>query len=150
MTMRVAMAADHRGFALKEALKGSLVELGHEVVDFGAHDEEPSDYPDLAIPAARAVASGECERGIFCCGTGLGVMLTANKVRGIRAVVCHECYSARMSRLHNDANVLCLGGQVDGVGLAQEIVRAWLQTPFEGGRHARRVGKVMALEVEGR
>lgn len=146
--MRIAMAADHGGFALKEALKAYLQETGHEVRDFGAHDEGASDYPDYAGPAARAVASGECERGVFCCGTGLGVMLAANKVRGIRAVVCHESYSARMSRSHNDANVLCFGGRVHGVGLACEILDLWLATPFEGGRHARRVAKVMALEAE--
>ena len=146
--MRIAMAADHAGFVLKEALKAYLQQAGHEVADFGAHDEASSDYPDYAGPAARAVASGECQRGVFCCGTGLGVMLTANKVRGIRAVVCHECYSARMSRLHNDANVLCFGGRVHGVELAWEILKAWLETPFEGGRQARRVGKVMALEAE--
>ncbi len=144
--MRIAMAADHGGYTLKEALKAYLLELGHQVADFGAYDTNPSDYPDTVIPAARAVASGECQYGVFCCGTGLGVMLAANKVRGIRAVVCHECYSARMSRLHNDANVLCFGGRVDGVGLAQEILRLWLETPFEGGRHARRVEKVMAEE----
>jgi ribose 5-phosphate isomerase B len=144
--MRIAMAADHGGFALKETLKSFVAELGHEVVDFGTDSTAMVDYPDFAGPAARAVAAGECERGIFCCGTGLGVMLTANKVRGVRAVICHDCYSARMSRQHNDANVLCLGGRVDGVGLAEEIVRLWLTTPFDGGRHARRVDKMMALE----
>jgi ribose 5-phosphate isomerase B len=145
--MRIAVAADHAGFALKEALKSYLVQLGHEVMDFGTHSEEMVDYPDLAAPAARAVAAGECDRGVFCCGTGLGVMLTANKVRGIRAVVCHECFSARMSRLHNDANVLCLGGRVHAIGLAQELVHVWLETPFEGGRHAVRVDKIKALEA---
>jgi ribose 5-phosphate isomerase B len=144
--MRIAMAADHGGFLLKETLKSFLLAQGHEVVDFGTDSPAMVDYPDLAGPAARAVAAGECERGIFFCGTGLGVMLTANKVRGIRAVVCHECYSARMSRLHNDANVLCLGGRVHGVGLAEEIIQIWLATPFEGDRHARRVRKIMALE----
>jgi len=144
--MRIAMAADHGGFHLKEALKAALSVQGHEVVDWGTHDAEMVDYVDFAVPAAQAVASGECERGILCCGTGLGVMLTANKVRGIRAVVCHDCYSARMSRRHNDANVLCLGGRVHGAGLAEEIARIWLETPFEGGRHARRVAKIMALE----
>lgn len=145
--MRIAMAADHAGYALKEALKAHLEEMGHTVVDFGAHREDPTDdYPDFGLPAARAVASGECERGVFCCGSGLGMMLTANKVRGIRAVVCHEPYSARLSRLHNDANVLCLGGRIVGPGLAQEVVRVWLETPFEGGRHARRVSKVMEAE----
>jgi ribose 5-phosphate isomerase B len=144
--MRIAMAADHGGFALKEALKAFLTAQGHEVVDFGTHDTAMVDYPDLAGPAARAVAAGECERGIFCCGTGLGVMLAANKVRGIRAVVCHDCFSARMSRQHNDANVLCLGGRVDGVGLAEDIVRAWLAASFDGGRHTQRVNKIMALE----
>jgi len=144
--MRIAMAADHGGFALKEALKSYLVGLGHEVVDFGTDSAEMVDYPDFVGPAARAVAAGECDRGIVLCGTGLGAMLTANKVRGIRAVVCHECFSARMSRLHNDANVLCFGGRVHGVGLAQELVSLWLQTPFEGGRHAQRVDKIKALE----
>ena len=144
--MRIAMAADHAGFALKEALKSYLVELGHEVVDFGTDSEKRVDYPDFAGPAARAVAAGECDRGVFCCGTGQGVMLTANKVHGVRAAVCLECFSARMSRLHNDANVLCLGGRVHGVGLAQELVRVWLETPFEGGRHAQRVDKIKALE----
>ncbi len=145
--MRIAMAADHAGYALKEALKAGLEKMGYTVVDFGAHREDPADdYPDFGLPAARAVASGECERGIFCCGSGLGMMLTANKVRGIRAVVCHEPYSARLSRSHNDANVLCLGGRIVGPGLAQEVVRVWLETPFEGGRHARRVSKVMEAE----
>ena len=144
--MRIAMAADHGGYALKEALKGFLGGLGHEVVDFGTHGEEMVDYPDFSAPAAQAVASGECERGVFCCGTGLGVMLSANKVHGIRAVVCIDCFSARMSRLHNDANVLCFGGRVHGVGLAQDLARLWLETPFEGGRHARRVDKIKALE----
>jgi ribose 5-phosphate isomerase B len=145
--MRIAMAADHGGFALKEELKTILVEQGHAVVDFGTDSPASVDYPDFAAPAARAVASGECTRGIFCCGTGLGVMLTANKVPGVRAVVCHDCYSARMSREHNDANVLCLGGRVDGLGLAREIVRVWLEASFQGDRHARRVDKIMALEV---
>jgi len=144
--MRIAVASDHAGFALKEALKGYLAELGHEVVDWGAHSTESSDYPDFIAPAARAVAAGECERGVFCCGTGLGSMLAANKVRGIRAVVCHECCSARLSRQHNDANALCMGGRIVGVELARDVLRVWLETSFEGGRHARRVEKVMALE----
>lgn len=144
--MRIAMAADHGGFALKEALKAALTEQGHEVVDFGTHSAEIVDYPDFAGPAARAVAAGECERGILFCGTGLGVMITANKVRGIRAVACQDCYSARMSRLHNNANILCLGGRVHGVGLAEEIARIWLAAPFAGDRHARRVAKITALE----
>lgn len=146
--MRIAVASDHAGFPLKEALKAYLIELGHEVVDFGAHSAEPTDYPDWIAPAARAVAAGEFQRGVFCCGTGLGAMLTANKVRGIRAVVCHECASARLSREHNDANVLCLGGRIVGVELAKDVVRVWLETPFLGGRHARRVEKVMRLEDE--
>jgi len=144
--MRIAMASDHAAFALKEALKAYLTELGHEVVDFGAHGEESSDYPDFVVPAARAVAAGECERGVFFCGTGLGAMLTANKVRGIRAVVCHECCSARLSREHNDANVLCMGGRIAGVELARDVLQVWLKAAFQGGRHARRVGKIMALE----
>lgn len=147
--MRIAMAADHGGFELKEALKEYLQALGHEVVDFGPYRQEPCDYPDFAIPAARAVAAGECERGVFSCGTGLGVMLTANKVHGIRAVRCHESYSARMSRRHNNANVLCMGGRVVGVELAKDVLQVWLKEPFDGGRHARRVEKFMALEMEG-
>jgi len=146
--VRIAVASDHAGFALKEALKAFMEELGHEVVDFGAHSPDPSDYPDWIAPAARAVAAGECERGVFFCGTGLGAMLTANKVRGIRAVVCHECASARLSRQHNDANVLCMGGRIVGLELARDVLQVWLQTSFQGGRHARRVEKVMALEVE--
>jgi ribose 5-phosphate isomerase B len=144
--MRIATAADHAGYTLKEALKSYLLELGHEVVDFGTSSEDSVDYPDFAGPAARAVATGQCDRGVLCCGTGQGAMLAANKVRGIRAVVCLESFSVRMTRLHNDANVLCLGGRVHGVGLAQELVRVWLETPFEGGRHTRRVDKIMALE----
>jgi len=145
--MRIALASDHAGFQLKEALKPLLTELGHQVVDFGTDSINSVDYPDFIIPACRAVAGGECDRGIAICGTGIGASITANKMRGIRAALCHDTYSAWQSRSHNDANVLCLGGRVIGVELAKRIVRIWLETDFSGAeRHRRRLAKVRALE----
>ncbi|MBX5464144.1 MAG: ribose 5-phosphate isomerase B [Clostridia bacterium] len=146
--MKVALGADHGGFALKEAIRGWLEQAGHEVLDFGTHSEEACDYPDLARPAAEAVARGEAERAILVCGTGIGMSIVANKVAGVRAALCHDAYTARLSREHNDANVLCLGGRVLGPGVAREMVEIWLATPFAGGRHARRVAKVEALDGE--
>jgi len=144
--MKIAVASDHRGFLLKEKVKACVEAWGHEAVDFGAFGQESSDYPDYGIPAARSVASGECDRGVVVCGTGIGMCIAANKVRGIRAALCHNEESARMSRQHNDANVLCLGAN-DLTGNAMErIVRVWLTEQFEGGRHARRVGKIMEVE----
>ena len=144
--MRIAIGSDHRGFALKEALKGLLAELGHEWVDFGCQGEEPVDYPDIARPLAEAVAAGEYERGILICGSGVGMSIAANKVKGIRAALCHDTFAGRLTRRHNDANVLCLGGWCIGRGVAEDIVRLFLSEDFEGGRHARRVEKIRAME----
>jgi len=140
--MKIALASDHAGFPLKEAVAAHLQGAGYEVLDFGTNSSASVDYPDYARPAAQAVADGRAPLGIVICGTGLGVCMTANKVHGIRAARCTDEYSARMSRRHNDANVLCLGQRVTGVGLALSIVDAWLSESFEGGRHARRVAKI--------
>jgi len=144
--VRIAIGSDHRGFALKEALKELLAELGHEWVDFGCQTEEPVDYPDIARPLAEAVAAGEYERGILICGSGVGMSIAANKVKGVRAALCHDTFAGRLTRRHNDANVLCLGGWCIGRGVAEDIVRLFLSEDFEGGRHARRLEKIRAIE----
>ncbi|MBE3552399.1 MAG: ribose 5-phosphate isomerase B [Kyrpidia tusciae] len=144
--MNVAIAADHGGFALKEHLKTVLEELGIPYTDFGCHGEASVDYPDFAVPVAEAVAKGEYTRGVLICGTGLGMAITANKIPGIRAVTVHDTFSAKFTRLHNDSNVLTMGGRVIGPGLAGEVLRVWLETPFEGGRHQRRLDKIAAVE----
>ena len=144
--MRIAIGSDHRGFALKEALKELLAELGHEWVDLGCQGEEAVDYPDIARPVAEAVAAGEYERGILICGSGVGMSIAANKVKGVRAALCHDTFAGRLTRRHNDANVLCLGGWCIGRGVAEDIVRVFLSEDFEGGRHARRVEKIRAME----
>ena len=123
-----------------------LQSAGISFQDYGVFAEESVDYPDVVLPVAEAVSRGECDRAILVCGTGLGVSIVANKVPGVRAALCHDTYSARHARLHNDANVLALGGRVVGPGLARDIAAAWLQAGFEGGRHARRVGKITAIE----
>ncbi len=140
--MRIAIGADHAGFQLKEALiKGILAP--HEVLDLGTHSpHEPVDYPEYAFAVAEAVANEKAEYGILVCGTGIGMAMAASRVPGIRAATCTNVYMARMARAHNDANVLCLGGRVLGIGLAEEIVRVFLATPFEGGRHARRLALI--------
>jgi len=143
----IALGADHAGFALKEILKRELVRAGYRVDDGGVHSEEAADYPDISVAVARAVSEGRCERGVLVCGTGIGTQIAANKIRGIRACVCHDCYSARISRAHNDTNILCLGARVIGIELAKELVRVWLAEPFSGEeRHVRRLGKIAALE----
>ncbi|GMO43492.1 MAG: ribose 5-phosphate isomerase B [Termitinemataceae bacterium] len=142
----LAIASDHGGFALKQEIKAYMDELKIEHKDFGCFDTESCDYPDLGVLAAKAVANGTCERGILICGTGAGMCYTANKIKGIRCVLCSEPYTAEMSRRHNDANMLALGGRVVGADLAKMIVRIWLETPFEGGRHQRRIDKIAALE----
>ena len=144
--MRVAIGSDHAGFFLKEWLRDLLRDQGLEVEDLGTHDETSVDYVDYARRVAEAVAEGRAERGIAICGTGIGTSITANKVPGIRAALCHEGYTARMSREHNDANVLCLGGRVIGRELAGEIARIFLSAEFSGGRHARRVDKISELD----
>jgi ribose 5-phosphate isomerase B len=143
---RVLMAGDHAGYELRQFLIGRLKGLGHEIVDLGSNSgSEPVDYPDFALPVAQRVAAGE-GLGILVCGTGMGVAIVANKVAGVRAARCTDTFSARMARAHNDANVLCLGGWISGRGLAEDMARAFLETPFEGGRHQRRVDKITALE----
>jgi ribose 5-phosphate isomerase B len=142
----IALGSDHGGYALKEEIKKYLTEKGVPFTDFGTDSEASCDYPEFAEKVCRSVLSGESEKGILCCGTGIGMSMAANKIRGIRCALCSDGYSAEMTRRHNDANVLSLGGRVIGPGLALEIVEIFLSTPFEGGRHARRVGKVMALE----
>ena len=142
----IALACDHGALALKEAIKKHLTERGLAYKDFGTNSLDSCDYPVFAGPAAQAVASGECDRGIVCCTTGIGVSITANKVKGIRCALLHDPMSARMTRQHNDTNLMALGAAVTGEMLALEIVDVWLDTAFEGGRHARRVSKVMAYE----
>ena len=144
--MRIAIGADHGGYELKQHIAEFLIAQGYETNDLGTHSLESVDYPDFAELVARAVARGEAERGIVICGTGIGVSMSANKVRGIRAALCTDCYMARMAREHNDAQVLCLGARVLGVGSAMEIVQVFLSSEFQGGRHARRVGKINALD----
>jgi ribose 5-phosphate isomerase B len=138
----VALASDHAGYALKTELAGALVEWGYAVEDLGAHDTASVDYPDYAHRLAQAVSSGKCGCGVLVCGTGIGMGIAANRHRGVRAAVCTDPYAARMSREHNDANVLCLGSRVTGAGLARETLRAFLAATFEGGRHAARVRKL--------
>ncbi len=146
--MKIAIASDHGAFALKEHLKKYLAAQGHELSDCGAHSAESCDYPDFGAVAARMVAAGICERGIVLCTTGIGISIAANKVKGIRCALCHDPLSAELTRRHNDANMLALGGGFVGPNLAERIVDVFLTTEFEGGRHQRRVDKVMALEKE--
>lgn len=144
--MKIAMGSDHGGYSLKQQLAALLRDQGHEVLDFGTHSLESCDYPDFGAAAARAVASGECERGIVICTTGIGISIAANKIRGIRCALCADPLSAEMTRRHNDANMLAMGAGIVGPNLAQRMVEVFLSTPFEGGRHQRRVDKLMALE----
>ena len=144
--MRVAIGADHAGFPLKQRLIGTLERLGHQVDDRGTHDETPIDYPPICAEVGRLVASGRADRGIVLGGSGQGEQISANKVRGIRAALCNDLYTARLSRAHNDANVLAMGGRVIGFGLAEEILTLWLATAFEGGRHQRRVDQITEIE----
>ncbi|MDP3062783.1 MAG: ribose 5-phosphate isomerase B, partial [Chloroflexota bacterium] len=139
--MRIAVGSDHRGYNLKEEVKRTLAELGHEAMDFGCRDTTSVDYPDYAQAVARAVAARECELGVLVCGTGIGMSITANKVPGVRAAVCTDQFTAQRARQHNDANVLCLGADVLGTPLALEVLNAYLSASFEGGRHTRRVEK---------
>ena len=138
--MKIAIGSDHGGYALKMELIPVIEKLGFEVKDFGCPDEKSVDYPDVAFPVAEAVADGEYARGIVVCGTGIGVSICANKVRGIRCALCGDSYSAEMTRRHNDANVLAMGAGIIGPNLAKKITEVFLTTEFEGGRHARRVG----------
>ena len=146
--MKIALASDHGGFRLKEELKGLIEEGGGQYVDFGTGGEESVDYPDYANLAAKAVAAGQCRFGIIVCGTGLGMAIVANKVKGIRAAACCDCFSAKMARAHNDANILALGQRVTGSGLAMMIAKVFIETPYEGGRHRQRLAKISLIEEE--
>ena len=146
--MRIVVGADHAGYLLKEHLKQTLVRLGHDVEDFGTHSEATVDYPPICASVGRAVVSGRFERGIVIGGSGQGEQIAANKVPGIRAALCHDLFTARLSRQHNDANVLAMGGRIVAPTLADEILGIWLATLFEGGRHQRRIDQITALERE--
>jgi ribose 5-phosphate isomerase B len=145
--MKIAVASDHRGFDVKQRLVPLLGKLGHEVLDFGPAGRDSVDYPDFAFPAALAVRDGKAERGILIDGTGIGMCIAANKVPGVRAAPCHDGVTAEMSRRHNDANVLCLSADLLGQEVIERMVRVWLETPFESGRHARRVEKITRFEA---
>jgi ribose 5-phosphate isomerase B len=146
--MRIAIGADHRGFLAKGELIELLQKLGHEVADLGAHNAESSDYPDFAAAVGRQVGGGQADRGILVCGSGIGVCIAANKVAGVRAGVCHDLHEAEMSRRHNDLNVLCLSAdQLDKTPI-EELLSVWFETPFEGGRHARRIEKIRQMECK--
>ena len=144
--MKIALGSDHRGYKAKELIKTIVTQLGHECIDFGTGDNNPVDYPDAAYLAAKAVAENRADRAILACGTGIGMCITANKVQGIRAALCYDELSARISRHHNDANVLCVSGELLGEVLLRKMVEVWLGTEFAGGRHLRRVRKIQAIE----
>jgi len=144
--MKVAVASDHRGFEAKEQVKAQLAQMGHECVDFGTGSNSPVDYPDLAYVAAKAVSNHEVDRAIMICGTGIGMCIVANKVKGVRGALCYDELSAQVSRQHNDANVLCVSGDLIGEVMLRKIVETWLTTDFSGGRHQRRVNKISAIE----
>ena len=146
--MKIAVACDHGGYRLKNVLMEEMVKQGYEGIDFGTYSEESCDYPDFAAKAAKAVASGDCDKGVVVCGTGIGVSITANKVKGIRCALVHDVFSAKATRAHNDTNMLAMGQRVIGEGLALEILNAWLHTDYEGGRHDARIEKMMKLERE--
>ena len=144
--MKIAIGADHAGFALKQHLLATLAALGHQVDDLGTHDTQPVDYPEICANVARTVVGHRADRGIVIGGSGQGEQMAANKIPGARAALCNDLYTARMSRQHNDANVLALGARIVGLGLADEIVAVWLATTFEGGRHQRRIEQIAELE----
>ena len=142
----IALGADHGGYVLKEEIKKHLEKKGIDYIDFGTYSSDSVDYAKIAYKTCKSVTSGECEKAILCCGTGIGISMAANKVKGIRAACCSDWFSAKYTRLHNDANALCLGGRVVGAGLALEMVDVFLSTEFEGGRHQRRVDQITAIE----
>ncbi|NQU23636.1 MAG: ribose 5-phosphate isomerase B [Candidatus Nealsonbacteria bacterium] len=148
--MRISVGSDHRGFAIRSKVVELLKRLGHEVEDVGTFTPDAVDYPDIASLVAPKVSRGEIDRGILVCGTGLGMCIAANKFSGVRAAPCHDDLTAEMSRRHNDSNVLCLSADLLGERLIDRMIELWLSTPFEGGRHARRVAKISELEQEGK
>ena len=144
--MKIALGCDHGGYDLKQHVIKVLERLGHEAEDFGCFSKESCDYPDFGAAAAKAVAAGKCDRGIVICTTGIGISIAANKVKGVRCALCADCLQAEMTRRHNDANMMAIGAGFTGPNMAERMVEAFLSTEFEGGRHARRVEKMMALE----
>lgn len=146
--MKISIASDHAGFEIKQQLISFLQNSGYEVVDFGPDSDNSIDYPDKTAPACRAVASEEVERGIVICGSGIGASIVANKIRGVRCVLCTDIYDAEYSRMHNNANVIALGARKMNIDKAKELVVKWFSTPFEGGRHQRRLDKIAAIEEE--
>jgi ribose 5-phosphate isomerase B len=144
--MKISIGSDHRGYEAKERIKALVQQLGGEVIDRGTNSRQSCDYPDVALAVAQDVGDGRSERGILFCGTGLGMSITANKVAGVRAALCHDELTVQLSRRHNDANILCLPADLVGDALMQSMVRMWLANEFEGGRHARRVGKITEYE----
>jgi ribose 5-phosphate isomerase B len=144
--MKIAIGSDHRGYEVKRRIVSLLARLGHEVIDAGPSSSDSVDYPDFAFEVAKAVSSGKVDRGILICGTGIGMCIAANKVPGVRAAPCHDSITAEMSRRHNNSNILCLSADLLGAELVDRMVRIWLETEFEGGRHARRVDKITAYE----
>ncbi len=143
---KIAIASDHTGTELKEDIKAFLSEIDYEFIDMGSEGNDSVDYPDYGIPVAERVSSGEIEKGILICGTGIGMSIVANKFPGVRAALVNDIYSARMAKEHNDANILVIGGKVLGKGLSREIVKIWLESRFEGGRHQRRLDKITNIE----
>ena len=148
--VRFAIGSDHAGYRLKQHLEQVLKEEGHDVEDLGTDSEEAVDYPPICAAVGRVVADGRADRGIVLGGSGQGEQISANKVRGVRAALCNDLYTAEYSRRHNDANVLSIGARIVGEGLADEILRVWIETPFEGGRHQRRIDEITEIEEEGR
>ena len=148
--MNVAIACDHRGYAAKERLKAHLTGQGHSVTDLGCNSRDSCDYSDLGLAGATTVAKGKSERGILLCGTGIGMSMTANKVKGIRAALCHDELTAEMARRHNNSNILCLPADLIGEELMRRVVDVWLRTEYEGGRHDRRLQKIAEYENNGR
>ena len=144
--MKIALGSDHGGYELKEYIKTVIEKMGHEYVDFGCYNLDSCDYPDFGAAAAKAVAEGKCEKGIVVCTSGIGISITANKVKGIRCAHCADCLQAEMTRRHNDANVMAIGAGFTGKNMAERMVEVFLTTEFEGGRHQRRVDKMMAME----
>jgi len=144
--MKIAIGSDHAGFELKEIISQLLQEMGHEVIDMGTASNSSVDYPDFAETVSKAVSEGSVDRGILICGTGIGMSIVANKFKNVRAALCNDLFTAKMSRLHNDANVLAIGGRIVGKDLAKEIVNIWINTPFEGGRHLKRLEKITLIE----
>lgn len=144
--MKIAIGSDHRGFEAKQQIKAIITQLGHEFIDVGTGDNNPVDYPDPAYLAAMAVSKEQADRAILACATGIGMSIAANKIKGIRAAICHDELNAQISRDHNDANVLCISGDQTGEVLLRKIVKVWLSTEFSGGRHQRRISKIVAIE----